>query len=110
MKVGAIEVKGKPIDEQTRCVHYHSPLDIIALKFRCCGSYYPCFYCHEETTDHLPQRWRSEDAEEKAILCGACQTELTIAQYRNSGYTCPACSAVFNPGCHKHDHLYFEPA
>jgi len=109
MKPASVEVKGKPVDEETRCVHYHSPLDIIALKFRCCNSYYPCFYCHDETAGHPSQRWRREDANEKAILCGACKTELTIAQYRNSHYTCPGCGAGFNPGCHKHDHLYFEP-
>ena len=93
---------------QTRCIHYHSPLDIIAIKFKCCDTYYSCFYCHEETADHAPQRWEKEEWDEKAILCGACETELTIREYLDCNYSCPSCKAPFNPGCSNHNHLYFE--
>jgi len=101
-------VMGKPIDEFTRCVHYHSDKDIIAIKFKCCDQYYPCFSCHEETTDHTPQVWPKKEYDTKAILCGQCRHELTINEYLNAGDQCPNCSALFNPNCSLHYPLYFE--
>jgi putative transcriptional regulator len=103
-----IEIKGKIIDNQTRCIHYHSPLDVIAIKFKCCDSYYPCYQCHEEEADHPSQVWKKEDFETKAIICGDCKTEMSIAAYKSSDYKCPFCSVNFNPKCSLHDHLYFE--
>lgn len=103
-----IAVKGKTVDEQTRCTHYHSPLDVIAIKFKCCGTYYPCFYCHEETAGHKAEVWSKKEFETKAILCGVCQQEMTINQYQHSNYQCPGCSTSFNPKCSNHYHLYFE--
>ena len=102
------KVKGKPIDAQTRCVHYHSALDIIAIKLKCCGEYYPCYFCHQETTDHEVIVWSKNEWETVAILCGACKHEMTIAQYKCCNYTCPICKTAFNPKCSNHDHLYFE--
>ena len=102
------EVKGKVLDDETRCVHYHSSLDIIAIKFKCCDTYYPCFYCHEEIAGHPHQVWKKEELEQKAILCGNCKQELTIAEYKSSLYHCPFCNTAFNPKCGNHDHLYFE--
>src|SRR5215211_2691486 len=104
----SISVKGKTVDDQTRCVHYHSALDVIALKFKCCSQYYPCFYCHAEEAGHPPQKWEKHEFEEKAVLCGVCKNELTIGQYLESNYTCPFCNAPFNPNCYMHNHLYFE--
>ncbi|GAB4093677.1 CHY zinc finger protein [Flaviaesturariibacter terrae] len=104
----APDIKGFPIDDETRCEHYHSPLDIIALKFRCCGEWYPCIHCHEEAAGHAVQRWPESEWHTKAILCGACKTELTIHAYFASGYKCPHCASAFNPRCHNHDHLYFD--
>ena len=103
-----IKVYGKLIDNETRCEHYHSPLDIIAIKFKCCDKYYPCFQCHEETADHIAQTWNKNEWETKAILCGACKTELTINEYRRSGDRCPNCNSPFNPNCSNHYHLYFQ--
>ena len=57
----ALYIKGKTVDNQTRCVHYHSDLDIIAIKFRCCNNYYPCFSCHEEATNHKVQTWNKNE-------------------------------------------------
>lgn len=106
--VKSVVVYGKPVDRQTRCIHWHSSLDIIAIKFKCCGRYYPCYSCHAETTNHLPTVWPASEFNEKAILCGACGQELTIDAYMASNNTCPNCSSLFNPGCAKHYHLYFE--
>lgn len=101
-------IKGKCLDAETRCVHYHSLLDIIAIKFKCCGEYYPCFECHEESAGHPATRWPKTEWDTKAILCGHCKNELTISEYFNSGNVCPICKSQFNPGCAKHYDLYFE--
>lgn len=101
-------VKGKLTDEQTRCIHYHSPLDIIAIKFKCCNEFYPCYQCHEEEAGHVAVIWSKEERNEKAILCGACRSVLTIHEYFNAGNVCPSCKSPFNPNCSLHYHLYFE--
>ena len=38
----AVTVLGATVDDQTRCVHYAGPLDIVAIRFHCCGEFYPC--------------------------------------------------------------------
>jgi uncharacterized CHY-type Zn-finger protein len=103
-----IVVYGKPIDHQKRCVHWHSALDIIAIKFKCCGKYYPCYSCHEETANHPAIVWPASEFNEKAILCGVCGHELTINEYMQCRNTCPDCASAFNPGCANHYYLYFE--
>jgi uncharacterized CHY-type Zn-finger protein len=95
------------LDENTRCAHYHSPLDIIAIKFKCCNRYYSCYYCHQELADHAPERWRKEEFDELAIVCGVCKVEMSINAYKNCDYRCPACRSAFNPKCGNHDKLYF---
>ena len=104
----APEIKGKVVDEYTRCVHYHSLLDIIAIKFKCCGEYYPCYRCHEEEADHDREVWKKNEFDTRAILCGICNNEMTINEYLASNSQCPFCGACFNPDCNKHYHFYFE--
>lgn len=101
-----IVVLGKTVDDQTRCVHYSGPTDVVAIKFKCCGSYYPCFECHRECADHEAQQWPVNEWDENAILCGVCRTEQRIRTYL-SALACPHCSAAFNEGCRMHRHLYF---
>jgi uncharacterized CHY-type Zn-finger protein len=101
-------INGKPVDEQTRCVHYYGPLDIIAIKFNCCNQYYPCYYCHEEAADHPVAIWEKAAFNTNAVLCGNCLKEMTIQAYKDCNYKCPFCEAAFNPKCVNHDHLYFE--
>ena len=101
-------VHGLDLDPQTRCGHYHSALDIIALKMKCCGDYYACRDCHDALADHPAQVWPKAERDQPAILCGACGEELSIKAYMASGNRCPACGAGFNPGCRTHYHLYFE--
>jgi uncharacterized CHY-type Zn-finger protein len=103
-----MNIKGKTTDTHTRCVHYHSLLDIIAIKFKCCGEYYPCYQCHQEEANHEAQIWSREERNHKAILCGMCNHELTIEEYLSSGNQCPHCHSAFNPNCSLHYHLYFE--
>jgi uncharacterized CHY-type Zn-finger protein len=102
------QILGRTIDAQTRCIHYHSELDIIALKFKCCQHYYPCYTCHEEATQHTPQIWSRHEFDNKAIVCGVCKTEMTINEYLESRSQCPCCQSLFNPKCSNHHHLYFE--
>ncbi|MTT30859.1 hypothetical protein GMB86_02375 [Terrilactibacillus sp. BCM23-1] len=100
-------VYGVEVDNETRCKHYHTKKDVIAIKFKCCGQYYSCYECHEEVADHKSEQWNEDEYDEKAILCGVCGHELTISEYMNCGFTCPKCQADFNPGCQNHYHLYF---
>lgn len=100
-------VRGVNVDAETRCEHWHSELDIIAIKFRCCGEYYPCFECHSALADHPASTWPVESYQEPAVLCGACGSELTIETYLSCGSKCPSCRASFNPSCELHHHLYF---
>ncbi len=103
-----ITIKGNTVDEYTRCVHYHSSRDVIAIKFKCCHDYYPCFTCHEEQAGHEHRQWKRNEFNEKAIFCGICKTEMTINEYLNSNNACPFCGTEFNPNCSHHYHLYFE--
>ncbi len=101
-------VIGADVDAQTRCAHYHSPNDIIAIRFKCCGEWFPCYQCHAEYAEHEPQVWSEGEFETPAILCGACGHQSTISEYLSCGSICPNCARRFNPGCAKHYHLYFE--
>jgi uncharacterized CHY-type Zn-finger protein len=99
---------GVSVNERTQCAHYHSDLDIIAIRFKCCDKFYGCIHCHEEMAGHKPARWGKDERETLAVLCGHCSSILSIAEYLACNNSCPKCSAPFNPGCAKHHHLYFE--
>jgi uncharacterized CHY-type Zn-finger protein len=101
-------VRGIDLDPQTRCVHYHSAADIVAIKMRCCGVYYACKDCHIALAGHAIAVWPRGEWGTRAVLCGACSVELTIREYLESETRCPACGVGFNPGCRKHWHFYFE--
>ena len=101
------EINGVNVDAQTRCAHYNSELDIIAIKFKCCRRWFPCYECHQECADHVAETWPADEWNEVAILCGMCGNKQPIADYFEGNSICPACSANFNPGCAKHYHLYF---
>ncbi|CAN5321311.1 CHY zinc finger protein [soil metagenome] len=102
------KVNGVDIDPQTRCVHYHSDLDIIAIKFKCCGDWYPCIDCHTTVAGHEADTWKATERDAVTVLCGHCGRQLTTNEYTNCDSTCPACSSGFNPGCLRHLHLYFN--
>jgi uncharacterized CHY-type Zn-finger protein len=100
-------VRGMNVDPQTRCAHYHKPVDIIAIKMKCCGVYYACKDCHVALADHAIELWPLSEWDNKAVLCGACGSELTISAYLNCENRCPQCKAEFNPACRNHYHFYF---
>jgi uncharacterized CHY-type Zn-finger protein len=101
---------GLDLDANTRCRHYHGATDVIAIKMQCCGTYYACIDCHRALAGHAASVWPQSEWDTKAVLCGVCQTELSIHEYLSSGNCCPRCEAAFNPGCRSHYHLYFETA
>lgn len=98
---------GDLLDAETRCLHYHSTKDIIALKCFTCRRYYPCYQCHATYETHAYEPYPSWLGDE-VVFCGACQTGLTIAAYRQGDGFCSNCSAAFNPGCKLHEHIYFR--
>ena len=100
-------VRGAVVDAQTRCAHYRGPLDVVAIRFACCGEWYPCLRCHEEAVDHGILPWPRDQRDEQAVLCGVCGSTLTIAAYLTAT-GCPQCAAPFNPGCALHHPVYFE--
>ncbi|HLR55046.1 MAG TPA: CHY zinc finger protein [Pseudogracilibacillus sp.] len=107
MVANHIEVSGVGVDRQYRCQHYHKQEDIVAIKFKCCQTYYACYQCHELEA-HATERWDKTEFQEKALLCGACKSEFTIYQYVNGHAICPVCHTAHNPACKDHFHLYFD--
>ncbi len=101
-------VKGKLVNARAGCIHYHSAADVIAIKFKCCQEYYPCYYCHEELSGHSSEKWETNEFSIKAVLCGVCENEMTIEQYLSCNYQCPLCKSRFNRNCSRHNHLYFD--
>lgn len=108
MKIHGVEVIGVDVDPETRCAHYHTEADIIAIKFKCCGKWFSCHQCHAELADHAVSVWLRGEFETPAILCGSCGHHLTISEYLACESICPRCRWRFNPGCAKHHHFYFE--
>ena len=101
-------VFGLDLDGETRCRHWHSPRDIVALRLPCCGRYYACRDCHDALAGHPARVWPRAAFDQPAALCGACGHEMSAAVYLACADRCPACAAPFNPGCRLHRHLYFE--
>jgi len=123
-----VPVRGVDVDAETRCAHYHSARDVVAIRFPCCDAFYPCFDCHGAVADHAPRRWPRDRLDHPAVLCGACGTVLSAATYlellgvdaRSTGEgvddgtdgtsddpRCPDCGAGFNSGCAAHADRYF---
>ncbi|WP_128906489.1 CHY zinc finger protein [Halorubrum amylolyticum] len=134
----AVPLRGVAVDRETRCAHWDSALDVVALRFGCCETYYPCDACHDAATDHAAEPWPRDRFDEPAVLCGACGATLTARAYLDGGSevshasgsegqspsgnrassgdsrtqsgddACPHCGAAFNPGCRRHRDRYFE--
>ena len=102
------EVRGVEVDAQTRCAHWRSTVDIVAIKMACCGVYWASKDCHEELAGHAIAVWLREEWDGRAVLCGACGVEMTIREYLRGAARCRSCAAAFNPRCSNHYHFYFE--
>jgi uncharacterized CHY-type Zn-finger protein len=103
-------LRGRPVDAQARCVHWHGPLDVVAFRFGCCPGWWPCRSCHDEAAEHAAVPWPLSRGGEPSVLCGVCGATLTPAAYQGCGSRCPGCGAGFNPACRAHWPLYFEGA
>jgi uncharacterized CHY-type Zn-finger protein len=101
-------VHGQDLDPETRCAHWHGPLDIVALRLPCCGAYYACRACHDALADHAARVWPRAEQAALAAMCGACGRQMPVAEYLACEDRCPSCGAGFNPGCRLHQRLYFE--
>ena len=103
-------VHGLELDPETRCRHWRSERDIVAIRMKCCGLYYACKDCHEALAGHPIETWPELEWGTKAVLCGACGSEMRIRDYLEGNDACPYCGAQFNPGCRHHRHFYFAAA
>lgn len=95
---------GLDLDQHSRCRHYHSELDIVALKCGKCQRYYACYQCHDALTDHVFQAASAN--EPHPVLCGVCRQQLSLSDYKTGA--CPICQSPFNPKCSNHYDIYFE--
>ena len=103
MKILPEKIYGKLTDEQGRCVHYHSELDIIANKCSVCQKFYACYKCHDELENH-PFGTTNPD-EKETVMCGVCGKTFSYNEY--SGLEkCPSCGSRFNPRCALHKSCY----
>lgn len=108
MLLAPVIVHGTQVNARTQCAHYHSERDIIAIKHKCCDTFYACIECHNEAAGHAAEVWPRQEFDEAAVYCGNCYNTLSISQYLGCANICPVCQAAFNPGCASHYHLYFE--
>lgn len=93
-------IRGELVDDHGRCIHYHSPLDVVANKCSVCQEYWACYQCHSDAGHEFGPMPLSE----LAVMCGVCGHEITGHSYADS---CPSCGARFNPGCKLHAGIYF---
>jgi uncharacterized CHY-type Zn-finger protein len=106
-KVHGVEINGVHVDPETRCAHYYGSTDIVALKFKCCGKWFPCHRCHDELAGHRAVVWPEQEFDELVVLCGGCGRRMSAREYLDCNSICPNCGRSFNPGCAKHAHYYF---
>ncbi|MFU2164402.1 CHY zinc finger protein [Streptococcus pluranimalium] len=95
--------QGIGLDQQSRCCHYHSALDIVSLKCGMCQAYYACYKCHDAMETHSFEPTRA--SEPFPVLCGVCLRFLSLSDYKSSA--CPYCQSAFNPNCQRHANIYF---
>lgn len=69
------KIYGLTLDSAGRCQHYHTKVDIVALKCAKCQQYYACYQCHDKLVGHhfIPVK---TDGPAPA-LCGVCRNTLT---------------------------------
>lgn len=90
---------------ESRCAHWNSELDVLAIQAPCCQKFYACASCHDACENHSFNPWPSSTSlEQNALLCGVCRHSYSIREYINGteSPSCPACGASMNPGCKLH--------
>ena len=102
-----VPLRGIEVDDETRCRHYRTERDVVAIALPCCETFYPCIECHQALADHEVSRWPRARFDEPAVLCGRCDARFSITAYLDCEHRCPGCGGAFNPGCHHHWDRYF---
>lgn len=103
------KILGVDVDPQSRCAHWHSAVDVVAMRFKCCRKFLGCRTCHDTVDGHSAELWDPmADPDEVVALCGVCHSEFTLTDYLPTRDVCPKCRAAWNPGCVGHRHLYFK--
>ena len=102
-----IQAHGLLVDDESRCVHYHSVKDIVSLQCYECRKYYACYQCHNAMEMHVFSPYPLALSEDQPILCGVCKRTMTFQEYQEQ-IACSYCSAPFNPGCKQHYSYYFK--
>lgn len=74
------EYFGIGLDSSSRCYHYHTKLDIVALKCSVCQKYYACYKCHDALEEHCFAATKSDET--FPVLCGSCRQMLTLKEYK----------------------------
>lgn len=100
------KVYGHQVDHQTRCIHYHSVLDVVANKCATCGKFYSCYKCHDDMEDHPYGAIPGEEA--GSVMCGVCGSQFSYNEYAQMGAECKVCKAAFNPRCALHKGIYCD--
>lgn len=99
-------IKGINVDYQGRCQHWHSAVDIVANLCAKCKCFYACYECHDVMNLHKFEPM-SINNEERAVMCGVCNYQMTVWSYQHSNYQCPNCHHAFNQRCSLHNNTYF---
>ena len=102
-----VQAQGVLVDDESRCVHYHTDKDIVALQCYECQKYYACYQCHNALETHTFTPYPLSLKEDRPILCGSCKKILTYEEYSKKS-SCPYCKAAFNPACQNHYSIYFR--
>lgn len=97
-----IQAQGLLVDDEGRCIHYHSEKDIVSLQCYECKKYYAC-----SIETHVFSPYPLALSEDRPILCGVCKRTMTFQEYQKQ-MTCPYRSAPFNPDCKQHYSYYFK--
>ncbi|OFI49317.1 hypothetical protein BG261_01675 [Floricoccus tropicus] len=98
------KVYGFLVDNQGRCQHYHTDLDIIANRCQICNKLYSCFKCHDENELHSFEGF-DFNSNKLSVMCCVCGQEFSYKIYSELT-NCPSCKSAFNPRCKLHKNIY----
>jgi biotin transport system substrate-specific component len=99
------DIYGYITDDEGRCIHYASKLDIIANRCGKCGRFYSCYKCHDMAESHPFSPVDSK--ENDSVMCGVCGSLYSYDEY-SSLVKCRKCLSFFNPRCALHKSCYVK--
>ena len=98
-----LPIHGIDLDQNGRCMHYHTENDVVALSCAQCHRYFACYLCHDAIMTH---KFAPADPTDKSVMCGVCHQTMDYQDYSQN--ECPNCHHAFNPKCVRHQDIYFE--